>query len=65
MQRCELIVSGKEGLVKKFMGECLTYSISVLPKLQFIGVSRANLKEKKPDFNFGFSLKTRILEELA
>ena len=47
---------------KELIGECWTYSSSVLPKLQlksvpvflsklqFIDVSGTNLKEKKPDF---------------
>ena len=42
-----LIVTGK--ISKEFVGECWTYSISVLPKLQLLGVSRANLREKKHD----------------
>ena len=67
IQRCALIVTGKIG--KEFIGECWTYSISVLtklqlksellvlPKLQFLGVSRANLREKKHDiFTLQFPL---------
>ena len=59
----------RELISKKLIGECWTYSISVLAKLQlknvpvflsklqFIGVSRTNLKEKTPDF---FTLQFRV-----
>ena len=58
---------GKIG--KELTGECSTYSIIVLSKLQlkrvpvflsklqFIGVNGTNLKEKKPDF---FTFQFRI-----
>ena len=36
MQRCALIVTGKIG--KEFIGECWTYGISVLTKLQLKSV---------------------------
>ena len=61
-RRQTVIVTDRQLISKEFIGECLTYSISVLPKLklknvpvflsklQFIGISRTNLKEKKPDF---------------
>ena len=53
IQCCALTVTGK--ISKKFMGECWTYSIRVLPKLQLLGVSRANLREEKHDvFTFQF-----------
>ena len=53
IQCCALIVTGK--ISKEFIGECWTYSISVLPKLQLLGTSRANLREKKHDvFTFQF-----------
>ena len=42
-QCCALTVTGK--ISKEFIGECWTYSISVLPKLQLLGVSRAILRE--------------------
>ena len=46
-QCCALIVTGK--ISKEFIGECWTYSISVLPKLQ--------LREKKHDvFTFQFPI---------
>ena len=69
MQRFKLIVTDRELISKELIGECWTYSISVLPKLQlknvpvflsklqFIGVSRTNLKEKKPDI---FTLQFRV-----
>ena len=80
MHRFKLIVTGRELISNELIPECWIYSISVLPKLQlknvpvflsklqFIGVSRTNLKEKKPDFllfYFAFSLKTRTPEERA
>ena len=53
MQCCALIVTGK--ISKEFIGECWTNIISVLPKLQLLGVSRVNLREKKHDvFTFQF-----------
>ena len=66
IQCCALIVTGK--ISKEFIGECWTYSISVLPKLQLLGVSRANLRERNMTsllFNFPFSLETRKREELS
>ena len=64
MQHCALIVTGE---IKEFTGECWTYSISVLtklqlkivkPKLQFLCVSRANLTKKKHDvFTLQFSVQ--------
>ena len=66
MQCCALKVTGK--ISKEFIGECWTYSISVLPRLQLLGVSRAILREKKHDvftFQFPFSLETRKREELS
>ena len=56
MQRCTPIVTEEIG--KEFIGECWTYSISVLPKLQFLCVSRANLRKKKHDvFTLQFSVQ--------
>ena len=67
----QTIVTDRELTSKALTRECCTYSIpqtsalkcaSVLSKLQFIVVSRTNLKEMKPDFlifKFAFSLKTR------
>ena len=53
MQCCALIVTGK--IRKEFIGECWIYSISILPKFQLLGASRANLIEKKHDvFTFQF-----------
>ena len=47
------IVTGK--IREEYIGECWTYSISVLPRLQLLGVSRANLREKKDNaFTFQF-----------
>ena len=66
MQRCSPIVTGE--ISKELIGECWTYSISVLPKLQFLCVSGANLRKKKHDvftLKFPFSLQTRIQEKLA
>ena len=57
-QCCALIVTGK--ISKEFIGECWTYSISVLPKLQLFGVSRANLRERNMTsllFNSHLALK--------
>ena len=68
MQRCAPIVTGEIG--KEFIGECWTYNISVLtklqlknctsvlPKLQFFCVSRANPRKKKHDvFTLQFSVQ--------
>ena len=69
MQRCTPTVTGEIG--KEFIGECWTYNISVLtklqlkivqvnvlPKLQFLCVSRANLRKKKHDvFTLQFSVQ--------
>ena len=56
MQRCTPIVTGEFG--KEFIEECWTYSISVLTKLQFLCVSRANLRKKKHDvFTPQFSIQ--------
>ena len=69
IQSFKLMVTDREGSVKELIEECWTYSISVLPKLQlesvavflselqFISVTRTNLKEKKPDF---FTLQFRV-----
>ena len=66
MRRCAPIVTGE--ISKEFIGECWTYSISVLPKLQFLCVSGATLRKKKHDVftpKFPFSLEARIPEKLA
>ena len=56
MQRCALIVIGE--ISKEFIGECWTYSISVLTKLQLLCVSRVNLRKKKHDvFTLKFSVQ--------
>ena len=68
MQRRAPIVTGEIG--KEFIGECWTYNISVLTKLQlktvqvfypnfsFLCVSRANLRKKKHDvFTLQFSVQ--------
>ena len=47
IQCCALTVTGK--ISKEFIGEFWTYSISVLPKLQLLGVSRVDLREEKHD----------------
>ena len=53
IQCCALIVTGN--IRKEFIGECWIYSISILPKFQLLGASRANLIEKKHDvFTFQF-----------
>ena len=68
MQRRAPIVTG--AISKEFIGECWTDSVSVLtqrklkigtsvlPKLQFLCVSRANLRKKKHDvFTLKFSVQ--------
>ena len=53
IQCCALIVTGK--ISKEFIAKCWTYSIGVLLKLQLLGVSRADLREKKHNvFTFQF-----------
>ena len=61
MQRCELIVTDRERLVKNLKENGWTYYVNVSPKLPlknvpvflpqrpFLGVSRANLREEEPD----------------
>ena len=69
MQLFKLMVTDRELISKELIGECWTYSISVLPKLQlknvpvvlselqFIGVNRNNMKQKKPDL---FTLPSHV-----
>ena len=73
MQHCAPIVTGEIG--KEFIGECWTYSISVLIKLQLkiVQVFYPNFSfcvqvERNITsllLNFPLSLKTRIQEKLA